>query len=124
MEHRYDPRLEMRKNILVHVNNSTFVNGVTRDISYGGLALESPQTGYLEKNAVVRAAFMAGGRLVVLPSQVVRITDDKVALMFIERASPRMQKTSNWLKDALRAQANASAAGKDRLTPAPSEQIT
>jgi hypothetical protein len=124
VEHRHDPRLDMRKSILVHVNNNTYVNGITRDISYGGLALESHQTQSLAKNAVVRAAFMADGRLVILPSQVVRINDNEVALMFIERASPRMEKINSWLKDALRALKKASAAGKDTLTSASSGQIT
>jgi len=102
MEHRDDPRLNMHNNIMVHVDDSTFVNGVLLNISYGGLALSSGQTDHLKMNAVVSAAFMADGRLMVLPSQVVRTSEGAAALMFVERASPRTQKVYEWLKDALR----------------------
>ena len=110
MEHRYDPRLDMRKSILVHVNNSTYINGITRDISCGGLALESEQKQRVKKNGVVRAAFMADGQFVILPAQVVRVTEDEIALMFIEHESPRIQKRYDWLKKALRARMTAPAA--------------
>ena len=110
MEHRYDPRLGMRKSILVHVNNSTYINGITRDISYGGLALASAHNQRLKKNAVVRAAFMADGQFVILPAQVVRVTEGEIALMFIEHASPRIQKRYDWLKKTLRARMTAPAA--------------
>lgn len=109
VEHRYDTRLEMRKDILVHVNRNTSISGVTRDISYGGLALETDRIEHLDKNTVVRAAFTAQGRLLVLPSQVVRINGDDVALMFIQQTSPRMQKIYEWLKEALRSHTNTSA---------------
>jgi hypothetical protein len=110
MEHRYDPRIDIQNNILIHVNRSTFVSGVTRDISYGGLALESAHVQHLNKNALVRAAFMADGELVILPSQVVRVGDNDAALMFIEQASSRKRNLNAWLDDAVRAQMDTSVA--------------
>lgn len=101
MEHRYNPRLNVRKNVLIHVRNSTYVSGVTRNISYGGLELESAKVRDMKKNAVVRASFMVDGRLVILAAQVVRIDDDAAALMFTEWESPRTRKAYDWLKPAL-----------------------
>jgi len=121
VEHRYDRRLDMRKNILVHVNNSTYINGITRDISCSGLALASEQNHRLKKNAVVRAAFMADGQFVILPAQVVRVTEGEIALMFIEHASPRIQKRYDWLKKALRARLAAPDSERrlDGMEPVP-----
>ena len=71
---------------------------------------------YLSEDAVVRAAFMAEGRLVILPSQVMRVDGEKAALMFIERTSPRTQRIYGWLKDALRYHMNTPVKENKALT--------
>ena len=35
----------------------------------------------------------------MLPSQVVRVVDDEVALMFVEQAATRRQRLNGWLSD-------------------------
>jgi c-di-GMP-binding flagellar brake protein YcgR len=111
MEHRYDPRIDIQKRVLIHVRGNTFVSGATRDISHGGLCLESAGTWNLQKNAVVRAAFVVNGQLVILRSQVLRVDEESVALMFIEeQASPRKWSLNAMLDDAVRAQAPNSTA--------------
>ena len=97
MEHRYDRRQHIQNSVLIHVNQGTYVSGVIQNISYGGLALKSSRLQCLKKNSLVRAALLINGRLVMLPSQVVRVDDDEAALMFVEQASIRKQRLNGWL---------------------------
>ena len=123
MDHRNDPRLDMRKSILIHVKNGTYINGITRDISYGGLALASEHNYRVKENAVVRAAFIADGQFVILPAKVARVTEGEIALMFIEHESPRIQKRYDGLKKALRARMTApdSECRLDGMQPVPAK---
>ena len=100
MEHRYYPRVDIRDNILLHVRNSIFVSGVSQNISHGGLSLKSSRMQCLKKNTLVRAAFKIDRGIMIVPSQIVRVGDDEVALMFIEHLSPRKHQFETWLKDA------------------------
>ena len=106
MEHRYHPRIAVQNRLLIHVAQSTFISGVTKNISNGGLALETVDPGCLNKNIVVRVALKVNGKLVIIPSQVVRVGKDEAALMFSEETSPRRQILKDWLDDTVRASAN------------------
>ena len=109
MEHRYYPRVETQHRLLIHLGQSSFVNGVIKNISNGGLALEAPNIAALKKNGLVRAAFVVNGALVILRSQVVRVANHEAALMFSEDASPRKRLLKDWLNSAVRAGTGSAA---------------
>lgn len=109
MEHRYYPRIETQHRLLIHVGQSSFVNGVIKNISNGGLALEAPDIAVLKKNGLVRAAFVVNGALVILRSQVVRVANHEAALMFSDETSPRKRLLKDWLNSAVRAGAGFAA---------------
>lgn len=111
MEHRYYPRIAVRNRLLIHVGNRTCVGGVIKNISNDGLALEPVNSACLKKNVVVRVTFRVSGMLVSLRSQVVRISENEAALMFIEEASPRRQMLKEWLNGAAPDDTTASATG-------------
>ncbi|MDT8386217.1 MAG: PilZ domain-containing protein [Thiogranum sp.] len=108
MEHRCDTRMDIQKRVLIHVKGNTYVSGVTRDISYGGLRLGSAQVQNLKKNALVRASFKTGRKLVILQSQVVRVDeDDTAALMFIDETPQR-----TWSVNAVQEEAGRDKSGQ------------
>jgi hypothetical protein len=87
MERRHDRRICAQNPVRIHSDEGTCVTGATRNISSGGLCLESSQIQCLKKNTLVSAAFKANGELVILPSQAVRAGNDQTALMFVVRVS-------------------------------------
>ncbi len=108
MEHRYYPRIAVQNRLLIHVCNSTCISGVIRNISNGGLALETVDSANLKRNLLVKVALTVNGNLVILPSQVIRTDEKEAALMFIEETSPHKQVLKDWLNDAVPAYMTAS----------------
>lgn len=100
MEHRYHPRIAFQSQLLIHLCNGIYVVGSARNISNGGLAVETADYGALKKNLLVNVIVRLNGNLVTLPSQVVRAGNNKAALMFIEEASPHKQVLKDCLKSS------------------------
>jgi len=117
MEHRYTRRLAIQSRLLLHADRSTFIAGVTKNISYGGLALTAGPSTCLKKNLVVRAAFMVDARLIILPSQVVRVDNQGMALMFTEETSRHRQILKVWLNYAIRTCATSSVSEAKQHEP-------
>lgn len=90
MEHRWHERVPRRLNVVIHESGSTLVNGITRDISCGGISLETRGRKPLSRNTVVRVALKASGQLLILPSLVLRTEENVAALMFTDQASARL----------------------------------
>ena len=101
MEHRYYPRVAVRNRLLIHTHNSTCVSGDIKNISSGGLALESMNSTCLQKNMLVKVALMVNGMLIILPSQVIRSSKCEAALMFMDDTSPHKQLLKDWLNGAV-----------------------
>jgi hypothetical protein len=97
MEHRYHPRIAIQSELLIHLCNGTYVVGAARNISNGGLAVETADYRALKKHLLVNVIVRLNGNLLILPSQVVRAGNNKVALMFIEEASPHKQVLKDYL---------------------------
>lgn len=110
MERRYNPRIAIQNKFLIHVRQSTFVSGVIKNLSKGGLALEAVDSARLKKNLVVRVAFKVNRRLVILPSLVVRVADEEAALLFTDESSRHRQIFRSWFDHAVHARTNSSAA--------------
>ena len=87
MEHRYDRRVNNKNILHIHMSNGVVATGVMQNVSYGGLALNTPIARYLNKNEIVKADFKLYGEHIMLNSQVVRVNGELVALMFIEQPS-------------------------------------
>jgi hypothetical protein len=100
MEHRYYPRIAVHGRLFIHSPNSEYIRGISRNISNGGLALRTTGSVSLRKNTLVKVVLMVGGIHVILPSQVVRTTDNETALMFIEETSSHKQTLKDWLNTA------------------------
>jgi hypothetical protein len=100
MEHRYYPRIAVDSRLIIHLRNNKCIRGISKNISSGGLALRSPDSVVLKKNTFVTVVLMVGGTHVTLPSQVVRTTDNEVALIFIEETSSHKQTLKDWLNTA------------------------
>jgi hypothetical protein len=91
MEHRYYPRFTVHSRIFIHSRNSKCIRGISKNISHGGLALRTVGSVPLKKNTLVKAVLMIGGMHVILPSQVVRSTQNEMALIFVEETSSHVQ---------------------------------
>ena len=71
----------------IHMSNGVVATGVMQNVSYGGLAVNTPRARYLYKNVIFKADFKFDGEHILLNSQVVRVNGELVALMFIEQPS-------------------------------------
>jgi hypothetical protein len=100
MEHRYYPRTAVHSPLFIHSRNGKCIHGISKNISNGGLALRTTGSVSLTKNTLVKVVLMVGGIHLILPSQVVRTTDNETALMFIEETSPHKQTLKVWLNTA------------------------
>ncbi|MFZ5621486.1 MAG: PilZ domain-containing protein [Pseudomonadota bacterium] len=85
MEHRYDTRFETQIRVLIYMKPNIFVAGTTRDMSAGGLSVMPERSGDLKKNALVKVTYVANGRLVIHKAQILRLSDDRMALMFVDQ---------------------------------------
>lgn len=87
MEHRYDERTETEMRVLIYMKPGTFVDGTARNISPGGLCMATHRSRELKPNASVKITYLANGRLVIQNAQILRMDNENVALMFIDKAS-------------------------------------
>ena len=113
MDQRYNPRLPVCVNVVMHCTGNNLVSGRTANISLGGMLVEiNPGTDF-EQNAVVRLAFSTGKGIKIVPTIVVQHSKEKFGLKFIKNDPDTIKAVERLLNDW------SKEATLDKAQPAP-----
>jgi hypothetical protein len=99
MENRWNARNPVRVNVVVHSGATGLITGRTRDVSVGGLYIDTGSSANIYKNTNVRVALPVLGRMKTLPAHVVRSGESGFAVAF-DDAKPDTLSTLEALMDS------------------------
>ncbi len=88
MEHRWNSRANKREDVVIYVNGTAPINATTENISSGGMYVKTRHAKVLKKNSIARVEFVRRGSSTTVPSQIIRCTENTVALMVIGPTLP------------------------------------
>jgi len=83
IEHRWDSRVSVPVNVVVHTDDGEFLKSFARNISRGGIFIEAEDFNAIEDKKMVWVEFIEDEIIATIPAYVLRYTERTAALMFI-----------------------------------------
>jgi len=91
MDNRWNRRSPVRINVVVHATGNGLISGRARDVSVGGMYVETAPHVYVGDNSVVRVGFMVKNEMKIAHALVTRSESGGFGFMF-EETDPDMQR--------------------------------
>lgn len=91
MDNRWNRRAPVRINVVVHASGNGLISGRARDVSVGGMYVETAPHVYIGENSVVRVGFMVKNEMKIAHAYVTRCESGGFGFMF-EETDPDMQR--------------------------------
>lgn len=104
MDHRDDRRNRIPFNVVIHSTGNRLFSGKARDISAGGMYVETPPAVEIDGETEVRVGFMVNSEMKIARARVAHRGDDGFGFKFTEHSAPEMQDA---LRDLVRSQERA-----------------
>jgi hypothetical protein len=99
MDQRYNPRLPVCVNVVMHCTGNNLVSGRTLNVSLGGMLVElTPGTDF-EQDAAVRLAFSTGKGIKIIPTIVVQQSKNTFGLKFTKNDPDTIKAVERLLND-------------------------
>lgn len=74
----------MRRNVVLHASGNNLVSGKLRDLSTGGMYIETDAEAKIRRNSMVRVGFMVENSLKIARARVVRSGQDGIGVMLMD----------------------------------------
>lgn len=84
MEARTSNRAVIRRNVVLHASGNNLVRGKLRDLSTGGMYIETDAEAKIRRNAMVRIGFMVENSLTIAKGRVVRSAHDGIGVVLVD----------------------------------------
>ncbi len=92
MENRWSLRTPIRMNVVIHASGNGLISGRSRDVSLGGMYVETAPNVYIGMQTALRVGFMVKDEMKVARALVTRTEQGGFGFMFDE-VDPEMQRS-------------------------------